>query len=59
MAAADQFLCYNPANGSVWRVAGNTKRLVLTDEYNFYHGFLGEPVIVISSQWFNSIPIAS
>lgn len=43
----------------MWRVAGNTKRLVLTDEYNFYHGFLGEPVIVISAQWFNSIPIAT
>lgn len=61
VATADMFLTQNPhnANQDIWRVVGNTRRQIQLDEYNFYHGFLGEGVLAIPANWFDTIPVAT
>jgi hypothetical protein len=59
MAHADRLFVRNPFNTSeIWRIEGNTRRHVFIDEYNYYIGLLGEPIVNITAQWFTSIRLA-
>lgn len=56
------FLCRNPhqqIQSEIWRVDGNTRRLILQDEWNWFNLQWGETIATIPMAWFDSIPVAT
>ncbi len=59
MAAAVLDMVTNPHNpNEIWVTDHLFRRHILSDEYNF-RVWCGQPLVSISAQWFDSIPVAT
>ncbi len=52
-------MIWNPhISGEIWATDWINRRKMFIDEYQFWHGVLGQNPTTVSSQWFDSIPLA-